>query len=62
MAILASEPRPSSSFRREQGMPGSREVVLRWNWDSQRAAYLIVGADDGAAEGLYKVILERLGP
>ncbi|MEK7865806.1 MAG: hypothetical protein AAB434_03930 [Planctomycetota bacterium] len=62
VAILASEPRPSASFRRGGAVAGMREVSLRWHWDSQRAAYLIVGGDEPSAEGPYQVLLERLGP
>lgn len=62
VAILANEPRPSASFRREGAVAGLREVSLRWNWESQRTPFLIVGADDPAAEGPYQVLLERLGP
>ncbi|GEM_PF-4205503 len=62
VAILANEPRPSASFRRQGAVAGAREVTLRWTWDSQRSPFLIVGADDPAAEGTYHVVLERLGP
>lgn len=62
VAILATEPRPSASFRREGAAPRTNEVSVRWTWDSRRPAYLIVGADDHAALGGYQVVLERLGP
>lgn len=62
VAILASKPQPSASFRREEAPQGTHEVTVCWTWDSQNPPYLIVGGRDRMSEGPYQVILERMGP
>lgn len=62
VAILASWPSPGAQFNRETAHGAEREVCLRWSWDSKREPYLIVGAEDRAGGGSYRILVERIGP